>query len=422
MTTNKEKTVWTQIFEIYKEMPHLWDKKNKNYMNKEMRNDSFRILLEIYKDLDKEATVEVLKNLISNKRTSFYRELKKVKTGTQTGSGTEDLYIPTLWYFDLLMFLEDTCEASRSSVDTLVDTIDESSRPDDASTRQEETQSQPKKKNRKSSLNTKQNELLDTANQLLNQKDDKWDIIGKSIAIQMKDIDDDQLTVVNKIISDAIFYAKHKKLSMNSHIVLGTEDLTKTSHSPLLQRSFTQRFPRYSPQYTYLSSPQSETMSDLESPPLYTVLSPPPPTQTHQPLPQMLSTPSHAQSRQSVPQASPSPDYTVLSPPPNTQSHQPLPQTSPSPQYIVLSTPSHIQSHQPLPQMSPSPQYTVLAHSPHTQLRHHSEPQTQTESSDLNCSLPSADFPNVSFSNDQTVICKGNGTDMKDFIIFNRKK
>ncbi|KAJ4447226.1 hypothetical protein ANN_09229 [Periplaneta americana] len=122
--TEKEKEVWRDIFELYKDMPCLWDISNVNYLNRDMRNQAMEILLEKYKEADEDANMSVLKKKIENMRTSYRRELKKVKASVRTGAGTEDIYTPTLWYFELLHFLDEKNEQSRRGVDTL-DSSDE---------------------------------------------------------------------------------------------------------------------------------------------------------------------------------------------------------------------------------------------------------------------------------------------------------
>lgn len=52
-------------------------------------------------------------------RSSYRKELKKIKESTKSGSGTDEVYQPKLWYFDSLRFLNDqeTPRQSRSNID-----------------------------------------------------------------------------------------------------------------------------------------------------------------------------------------------------------------------------------------------------------------------------------------------------------------
>lgn len=52
-------------------------------------------------------------------------------------------------------------------------------------------------------------------------KDDEWEIIGKAIGLQLRGLDIKQLTIAQKLISDAIYYAKFGLLSQQAYINLG---------------------------------------------------------------------------------------------------------------------------------------------------------------------------------------------------------
>lgn len=48
-----------------------------------------------------------MKNKINSLRTNYRKELKKVKASYRTGTGTEDIYVPALWYYSELNFLQE---------------------------------------------------------------------------------------------------------------------------------------------------------------------------------------------------------------------------------------------------------------------------------------------------------------------------
>lgn len=45
---------------------------------------------------------------------AFRKELKKLKETIKSGSGEEEIYKPSLWYFDLLLFTKDQEEPTES--------------------------------------------------------------------------------------------------------------------------------------------------------------------------------------------------------------------------------------------------------------------------------------------------------------------
>lgn len=65
-------------------MPYLWQRDHEDYMNKDMRDEAFKVLLEIYKEFDESATVKIVKKKIENMRTNYSKELKKVSAHQHT--------------------------------------------------------------------------------------------------------------------------------------------------------------------------------------------------------------------------------------------------------------------------------------------------------------------------------------------------
>ncbi|KAJ8884757.1 hypothetical protein PR048_010953, partial [Dryococelus australis] len=75
------KELVTELITLYKEQPYLWQVISKEYTNKNLKN---------------EACDKLLKN-----------EMKKVLDSKHNGSSTDELYTPTLWYYDILLFAMD---------------------------------------------------------------------------------------------------------------------------------------------------------------------------------------------------------------------------------------------------------------------------------------------------------------------------
>lgn len=53
-------------------------------------------------------------------------------------------------------------------------------------------------------------------------KSEDWEVMGRSIGLQLRDISQKQLTIASKLISDAIYFAKLNRLSEESHIDIGS--------------------------------------------------------------------------------------------------------------------------------------------------------------------------------------------------------
>lgn len=82
-------------------------------------------------------------------------------------------------------------------------------------------------------------------------KEGEWEVIGKSIGIQLKDLNQQQQTIAQKLISDTIFYAKMGQLCTESSI-----SINATSRYPNSTFSYRRQ--------TYYSSSASQTSSPCQ--------------------------------------------------------------------------------------------------------------------------------------------------------------
>ncbi|KAH9632880.1 hypothetical protein HF086_007763 [Spodoptera exigua] len=203
-------------------MPYLWNKNDKNYMNKTIRSEGFEVLLSIYKNIEKDATVKTLKKKIDNLKTNYFKELKKVKASKHTGAGSEDVYVPTIWYYDSFSFLETTTESCRSIRDTIEDEDSSLSCIEDTQMTNNSTSNQNMFKKKKKEAPLKQQDILEKASELLNTKEEDWEILGRSIGMQLRDVNQQQHIIARKLISDVIFYATLNKLSEESFVGVTT--------------------------------------------------------------------------------------------------------------------------------------------------------------------------------------------------------
>ena len=117
-----------KFIELYRSLPCLWKIKSREYSDRIKEDKAYERLLEKLKEVDADATKEAVKKKIDSLRAGYRRELKKVNISKRSGAGSEDVYIPNLWYFDDLSFLSDQ-ENTRHSVSNLED--DEDSNMDD---------------------------------------------------------------------------------------------------------------------------------------------------------------------------------------------------------------------------------------------------------------------------------------------------
>lgn len=113
------------FIDLYRQHKCLWKIKDATYANRALRTKAYQELLGLYKTVDAGATVESVKNKINNMRSAFRKELKKVKMSKRSGSSADEIYTPSLWYYDLFLFTADQ-EECRETLSSCVDIRDES--------------------------------------------------------------------------------------------------------------------------------------------------------------------------------------------------------------------------------------------------------------------------------------------------------
>lgn len=96
-----------EFIELYQSQPCLWKTKSKDYLDKNKKNEAYNILIEKLKTVQPSATNGTVINKINTLRGGFRREYKKVQSSKRTGTGSDDIYVPSLWYYDLLLFVRD---------------------------------------------------------------------------------------------------------------------------------------------------------------------------------------------------------------------------------------------------------------------------------------------------------------------------
>ncbi|KAL4719099.1 hypothetical protein ACJJTC_005646 [Scirpophaga incertulas] len=138
-------------------MPYLWNKNDPNYKNKTMRYEE-------------------------NMRSTYLKEVKKVNASKHTGAGSQDIYVPSLWYFDNLSFLESTTESCRLLLDTMEKDHNENSSSSEEERSEINSQARPSSAvpvpiKKKKTILEKQNTILNIAEKLLTMKEEEWEIL-----------------------------------------------------------------------------------------------------------------------------------------------------------------------------------------------------------------------------------------------------
>lgn len=114
-TMNKNNTI--QFLECYEIHPCLWNPREKDYRNNNIRLAALKSIIE---EMRLKITVEELKVKIKNIRTTYSREASKIAASKKSGAGVDDVYKPQLlWFSTADRFLKPVIEG-RSSKDNMV--------------------------------------------------------------------------------------------------------------------------------------------------------------------------------------------------------------------------------------------------------------------------------------------------------------
>ncbi|CAG4989350.1 unnamed protein product [Parnassius apollo] len=128
----REREVITELLELYRDLPCLWDLTCETYKDSTQKKNAWDILATKLKEIDTSANAtsakkkeKILEFLIYGNPRSlpthfiFYAfQVKESKN--RTGSSTSDVHKPSLWYYELLTFLEKKNDVKRKGIDSLM--------------------------------------------------------------------------------------------------------------------------------------------------------------------------------------------------------------------------------------------------------------------------------------------------------------
>ncbi|XP_046386397.1 uncharacterized protein LOC124156110 [Ischnura elegans] len=96
------------LIEAYRKETCLHSLRNPNYHNKRLRADALGRVAAAVSAVRPNTGDKECATKFHNLRNSFNVENAKVKASLKSGVGAQDIYIPGLWYFDMLKFVEES--------------------------------------------------------------------------------------------------------------------------------------------------------------------------------------------------------------------------------------------------------------------------------------------------------------------------
>uniref|UniRef100_A0A2S2R1S6 MADF domain-containing protein n=1 Tax=Sipha flava TaxID=143950 RepID=A0A2S2R1S6_9HEMI len=107
------------LIDAYKEELCLYATNLATYHNKHLRADAMERVCKAVTSLRPFINTKECSTKFHNLRNQFNIENAKVKTSFKSGTGTDDIYKPSLWYYEKLLFLDPyvTPRKSRNSME-----------------------------------------------------------------------------------------------------------------------------------------------------------------------------------------------------------------------------------------------------------------------------------------------------------------
>ncbi|XP_066152069.1 uncharacterized protein [Euwallacea fornicatus] len=213
---NKDREFVIEFLQLYREYPALWKIKSTEYSDRNLKDNAYKVLIEKYKEIDPKADKETVKKKINSLRTNYRKELTKVKASYKSGTNTDDIYVPALWYFNELNFLQDQyipkdeCSAiiSQNEEEGIIDVLVDIHEQNVSEERRRNVKDRPKPNIQrppgKKQLINPQRELLNLARDYL-QRSDEYEHLGITWANELKKMSPDQQIQAKKAIHDILY-------------------------------------------------------------------------------------------------------------------------------------------------------------------------------------------------------------------------
>ncbi|KAF5281638.1 hypothetical protein FQA39_LY17753 [Lamprigera yunnana] len=268
MSVRKQNRILEEFIATYRSEPCLWRIKSREYHDRDVREAAYDRLITKLKEIEPDANKSSVVKKINNFRSNVRKEKKKRDMSRKSGAGTDNVYSPKLWYFDLFDFLGDHDVPSTSSSNLDDEDVSEMDEEGTEGTIQqtpliEEVSEQtivtpnhrtrPEKENLQAPLHPnigKKRKSEELTNDVLVSvrdhfkkpppQDDRYDLMGKSIALRIRALEKRQRLIVEKKINDIIFEAEMGLMNTptNSYNLVYQSSSSSTTPSPSPNESF----------------------------------------------------------------------------------------------------------------------------------------------------------------------------------------
>ncbi|CAL1680923.1 unnamed protein product [Lasius platythorax] len=110
-TKSRNLKKWTNneiiiLIDADKEECCLYDVRSSNYHNKHLRSEALKRVGDAVRVLKQDVADKDCASMFYTLRSQYNIENAKVKMSKKSGTGTDNVYKPSLWYYEHLMFLD----------------------------------------------------------------------------------------------------------------------------------------------------------------------------------------------------------------------------------------------------------------------------------------------------------------------------
>lgn len=208
--------IMKKFIECYRDNIALWRVGSKEYQNRTQKAKAYEKLIDVIKDRYPEADKDFVVRKINSLRSCFRKEYKKVVKSRREFTNPEDVYKPSLWYYDLLLFTAD-CKDWK-----------EQTEPEEAYEYEVEIKKENNKTYETSSADplelclplykpiNKSSENEITVAQYETQKEDEYDAYGITVAAKLRKMTEHQRLFSENLINQILFKGMFNKLSENT--------------------------------------------------------------------------------------------------------------------------------------------------------------------------------------------------------------
>ncbi|XP_055626594.1 uncharacterized protein LOC129768757 [Toxorhynchites rutilus septentrionalis] len=243
-----------QFIIAYKNEPALWKIDSKIYHDRDQKAAAYGRLVEVLRRIEPGVNRQDVVKKINSLRSNYRKELRKIRGPRRFGE--DEVYVPKLWYFKLLGFLnkqepvdtaqsetdgneqcEELHEGSDSPNFVFVSTSPKSEEvklprnldsPEKCADQTVETTLDPHPRFVSSKIETfdaptphqEMSPIGDLREAQLN-REDRFDVFGKHLAMKLRDLSKQQRIIAEKLISEVLFEAEMDSLTVTHRVVGG---------------------------------------------------------------------------------------------------------------------------------------------------------------------------------------------------------